>query len=75
MNSISFDALGVSPALEAMRLALSSLSPVETAALALGVVFAVTVLALLRAALVADRRPMATLNDRLAAEVAREVTR
>lgn len=62
------------PALEAFRLALSSLSPVEAGALALGAVFAVTVLALLRAALVADRRPMATLNTRLAEE-AREVTR
>lgn len=63
------------PALETVRLALSHLSPVEAVALALGVVFAVTVLALLRAALVADRRPMVTLNTRLADEVAREVTR
>lgn len=74
MASIIPDVLDVSPALEAFRLALSSLSPTEAAALTLGAVFVVTVLALLRAALVADRRPMATLNARLAEE-AREVTR
>ncbi|WP_174548164.1 hypothetical protein [Nocardiopsis dassonvillei] len=61
MNSISFDALGVSPALEALRLALSSLSPVEACALTLG--WAAFLLA------VAHRqRPVVPLHVRLASE-------
>jgi len=57
VNSISFDAPGVSPALEALRLALFSLSPVEAGALAL------TVIALAVAA-ATYRRPVVTLNER-----------
>ncbi|GAA0972891.1 hypothetical protein Q7689_00040 [Nocardiopsis tropica] len=57
MNSISSDAPGVSPALEALRLALFSLSPVEACALvALAIALAVT--------LVSYRRPVVTLNER-----------
>ncbi|WP_433701728.1 hypothetical protein [Nocardiopsis sp. CA-288880] len=62
MNSISFDAPGVSPALEAFRLALFSLSPVEVCALvALAIAFVVT--------LATFRRPVVTLNERAVAEV------
>ncbi|MFJ9558351.1 hypothetical protein ACIRPH_31475 [Nocardiopsis sp. NPDC101807] len=61
MNSISFDVPDVSPALEAMRLALSSLSPVEVCALvALAIALAVT--------LATFRRQPLTLNERAAAE-------
>lgn len=61
----------VSPALEAMRLALSSLSPVEAAALTLA-------WAAFLVAVVYSPRPVVPLNVRLAEEaglVAREVTR
>ena len=61
---------GVSPALEAVRLALSYLSPVETAALTLG-------WAAFLVAVAYRQRPVVSLNTRAAAEAeaAREVTR
>jgi hypothetical protein len=69
VNSISSGVFDVSPALEAVRLALASLSPIEAAALALGWVgFFVAVVGF-------SRRPVVTLNERNAAEVTREVTR
>ncbi|GAA1454231.1 hypothetical protein [Nocardiopsis tropica] len=62
METISFDAPGVSPALEALRPALSSLSPVEVCALvALAIALVVT--------LATFRRPVVTLNERAVAEV------
>ena len=57
MNSLIPDGLTVSPALEALRLALSHLSPVEAVALTVAMVALVVSAATIR------RQPL-TLNDR-----------
>ena len=57
MNSLIPDVPDVSPALEALRLALSHLSPVEAGALALAVIA-------LAVAAATYRRPVVTLNER-----------
>jgi len=61
VNSLIPDAPDVSPALEALRLALLSLSPVEAGALALAVIA-------LAVAAATYRRPVVTLNERAVAE-------